>query len=150
MASLSHSMRRDHGRCDLLFSKAEAAAEQARWDECLSCTRAFVNAVLEHFVVEEDVLFPAFEARTGMTEGPTRVMRGEHVQMRELMNALGEAAAGSDGEAFADAAETLLILMQQHNMKEENILYPMCEQTIGDDAAVSARVEKLATGGVNG
>ncbi len=25
-------------------------------------------------------------------------------------------------------AETLLIMMQQHNLKEENVLYPMCDQ----------------------
>ncbi|TRZ68118.1 MAG: hemerythrin domain-containing protein, partial [Rhodocyclaceae bacterium] len=35
-------------------------------------------------------------------------------------------------------AETLLILMQQHNMKEENILYPMCDQ------ALAAQVEQLS------
>ena len=29
-------------------------------------------------------------------------------------------------------AETLLIMTQQHNMKEENILYPMCDQHLAD------------------
>ncbi len=150
MASLSQKMRRDHGRCDLLFSKAESSAEVGRWDECQRDTQAFVDGVLEHFAVEEDALFPAFEARTGMTEGPTRVMRSEHEQMRELMQALLDAAAHADGDTFADTAETLLILMQQHNMKEENILYPMCDQTVGDDAGVCARVDELADGGANG
>jgi iron-sulfur cluster repair protein YtfE (RIC family) len=28
----------------------------------------------------------------------------------------------------AGNAETLLIMMQQHNVKEENVLYPMCDQ----------------------
>jgi hemerythrin-like domain-containing protein len=37
------------------------------------------------------------------------------------------ALAQRDGDEFAGEAETLLILMQQHNMKEENILYPMCD-----------------------
>ena len=26
------------------------------------------------------------------------------------------------------------MLMQQHNMKEENILYPMCDQALGPEA----------------
>ena len=26
------------------------------------------------------------------------------------------------------------MLMQQHNMKEENILYPMCDQALGAEA----------------
>lgn len=78
-------------------------------------------------------MFPAFEAATGMTQGPTQVMRMEHRQMRGLMAQMQQAWAERDGEAFAGAAETLLILMQQHNMKEENILYPMCDQHVMAD-----------------
>ena len=61
-------------------------------------------------------------------------MRFEHEQMRPLLAQLGDACAARDGEAYAGAAETLLILMQQHNMKEENILYPMCDQALGAEA----------------
>jgi hemerythrin-like domain-containing protein len=87
-----------------------------------------------HFRAEEEVLFPAFEATTGMRQGPTQMMRHEHQQMRSLLSQLGEASAAHDGEGYAGAAETLLMLMQQHNMKEENILYPMCDRTLGAHA----------------
>jgi len=33
---------------------------------------------------------------------------------------------------YAGTAETLLIIMQQHNVKEENVLYPMCDQRLAD------------------
>lgn len=39
----------------------------------------------QHFEAEENLLFPAFEKKTGMTSGPMQVMRGEHIQMLELM-----------------------------------------------------------------
>lgn len=84
------------------------------------------------------MLFPAFENATGMTQGPTQVMRMEHGQMRELTEQMNQALAAQDADAFAGAAETLLILMQQHNMKEENILYPMCDQ------ALAGQVDTLA------
>ncbi len=58
-------------------------------------------------------------------------MRLEHAQMRPLLAQLEAACAARDGDGYAGAAETLLILMQQHNMKEENILYPMCDQALG-------------------
>lgn len=144
MTPLAQTMRLDHARCDLLFSKAEAAAEDARWADCETQTVQFVDALLHHFDVEENVLFPAFETRTGMSSGPTQVMRSEHEQMRQVAQMLKDGAAAQDGDAFADAAETLLILMQQHNMKEENILYPMVEEAVGDDAQVQAGVEALA------
>lgn len=140
MTALSNTMQHDHARCDALFADAEGAAERADWAACQRCVAQLRQALLSHFAIEEDVIFPSFEAHTGMTEGPTRVMRGEHVQMRALIGVLLASAERKDPDAFADAAETLLILMQQHNMKEENILYPMCDQALRDDAKVCATV----------
>lgn len=51
-------------------------------------------------------------------------MRGEHDQMRELLVAAKFALDARDEDDYSGTAETLLIMMQQHNMKEENILYP--------------------------
>ncbi|MBT0961257.1 hemerythrin domain-containing protein [Denitromonas iodatirespirans] len=147
MTSLSTTMAGHHTHCDDVFARAEAAAERADWPACEQAARQFRAAVLAHFTTEEEAIFPAFEAATGMTEGPTRVMRGEHVQMRELMSLLVEAAAAADGDGFSDAAETLLLLMQQHNMKEENILYPMCDQTVAGDPAVCRAVADLVEEG---
>jgi hemerythrin-like domain-containing protein len=79
-------------------------------------------------------LFPAFEAASGMAGGPTQVMRHEHAQMRDLLEQMRGALARRAADTFAGAAETLLILMQQHNMKEENILYPMCNNSLASQA----------------
>lgn len=81
-----------------------------------------------------------------MVAGPSQVMRFEHAQMRDLLARMEQAAARHDGDEFSGLAETLLILMQQHNMKEENILYPMCERTLAGQAlpvsaGLQARVE---------
>jgi hemerythrin-like domain-containing protein len=78
-----------------------------------------------------------------MTSGPTEVMRGEHRQMRDLLAQMEGALAVRDSDTFGGAAETLLILMQQHNMKEENILYPMCDNALGASdvgASLAARL----------
>jgi len=88
-----------------------------------------------HFQKEEDTLFPAFEQATGNAMGPTRVMRLEHRQMRDALAEMSNALAGGDLEDYLGQAETLLILMQQHNIKEEQILYPMCDQILGAAAA---------------
>jgi hemerythrin-like domain-containing protein len=84
----------------------------------------------QHFKMEEEVLFPAFEQRTGMSMGPTQVMRMEHGQMRELFQAMADAVQKQDKDEFLGQAETLLVMMQQHNMKEEQILYRMADQML--------------------
>jgi hemerythrin-like domain-containing protein len=34
------------------------------------------------------------------------------------------------GDELVDLGDTLLMLIQQHNQKEENMLYPMAEQAL--------------------
>ena len=66
--------------------------------------------------------------------GPTAVMRSEHAQIRELMEAAAAAIDARDADDFSGYAETLHIMTQQHNMKEENVLYPMCDQHLAAQA----------------
>ena len=123
-----------HRHCDDLFVAAEESAQRGNWAATATAFERFQDQMKAHFAAEEDLLFPAFEAATGMSAGPTQMMRHEHEQMRSLLSQLALACKAHDGESYAGVAETLLMLMQQHNMKEENILYPMCDQALGAEA----------------
>ncbi|HZV55829.1 MAG TPA: hemerythrin domain-containing protein [Rhodocyclaceae bacterium] len=130
MISLTQPLHDHHKHCDDLFADAEEAAHNRRWPECLQAFQRFRGELEAHFATEEQMLFPAFEAASGIVAGPSQVMRFEHAQMRDLLGQMEQAVAGQDARSFSGSAETLLVLMQQHNMKEENILYPMCERTL--------------------
>ena len=140
MSGIRNLMTDDHRRCDDLFAAAEQAAGRGDLAAAREAFGQFHAAMLAHFGSEEGTLFPAFEERTGMTGGPTQVMRMEHQRMRALMDEAAEALDGGRGDDYLGVAETLLIMMQQHNMKEENILYPMCEQHLGGDGALEGRL----------
>lgn len=140
MTMLTEPLRHHHKQCDDLFAAAEAAVAECDWSGAQRLLPDFIAAMEAHFRTEEETLFPAFEAATGITMGPTRMMRLEHAQMRELLGQMDAALAGRDGSAFAGAAETLLVLMQQHNMKEENILYPMCDRGLDAQSAALGAV----------
>jgi len=135
MTTLTRPLREHHKLCDELFASTEAALAAKDWARADALTQAFGAALETHFRCEEETLFPAFEAATGNTSGPTRVMRGEHAQMRELCGRLRNALAAADAAEFSGVAETLLIFMQQHNMKEENILYPLCDRGLAAEEA---------------
>lgn len=128
MDAFTALMSTHHRYCDDAFVQVEQAAEKGDWPQCLTLTREFINTMDAHFAAEENILFPAFENATGNTMGPTHVMRMEHAQMRELFEQMLNAAETANKKTFQGVTETLLILMEQHNMKEENILYPMCDQ----------------------
>lgn len=141
--SITTPLFQHHKHCDEIFADAEDACGSGDW---ATGEQAFVrlrNELETHFGSEEEVLFPAFEQATGMTSGPTEVMRGEHRQMRDLLAQMQGALSARDSDAFGGAAETLLILMQQHNMKEENILYPMCDSALSNSDLGASLAERL-------
>ncbi len=131
MESIQEHLKTDHRRCDGFFVEAEQLVADGNWQAAEEGFKTFHQAMEHHFTMEEEVLFPDFEEASGSPAGPSQVMRMEHQQIRELLGDMAQAMSEKDGEAFLGAAETLLILMQQHNAKEEQILYPMCDDLLG-------------------
>lgn len=134
VAAISEPLVKDHRHCDGLFASAEDAARRNDWAGCGTQFDAFNSAMLRHFEAEEDILFPAFEQATGMSGGPTAMMRSEHEAMRALLEGMQDAIAQSSGDDYLGLSETLLLYMQQHNLKEENVLYPMSERVLDASA----------------
>ncbi len=131
--NIKQFMAGDHKDCDLLFAKAENAAASGDWETANQAFDAFVQAMERHLGIEEQELFPAFEEETGVLTGPTEMMRMEHEQMRTLFAEMKEALEQQQSDDFLGTADTMLILMQQHNIKEEQILYSMMDQRLPVD-----------------
>ncbi len=133
-AGLVAFMAGDHRSCDELWAKVEQAADGG--GDYASAFGAFSDAMLRHLDREEKVLFPAFEAASGMTSGgPTFVMRFEHDRMRAVLDEMADQVKAGDGNRLLDIGDTLMMLIQQHNAKEEGMLYPMAAQMLGDQWA---------------
>lgn len=144
MSTISQFMEDDHRHCDELFAAVENLVAAGEWQAAASAYEKFHTAMEHHLAMEEQELFPAFELASGSTMGPTQVMRMEHRQMRDLFEAMRAAIEARETEEYLGAGETLLILMQQHNMKEENILYPMTERALPDEGeAVLQRMRAI-------
>lgn len=137
MTDITSFMTAEHKSCDDTFVEFENAIADLNWPQLQISWGLFSKQLARHFEMEETVLFPEFEAATGMTEGPTAVMRAEHIQMRGLIASLDDALENQNGDQCQGIAETLMIMMQQHNMKEEQMLYPMSDQHVDADRVVA-------------
>jgi hemerythrin-like domain-containing protein len=126
--SVKTYLTEEHRQCDELYAKVEKLIQEDNWDNVLEAFDAFKKATLLHFKKEEDILFPAFEETTGIVMGPTQVMRMEHTQAKELIDRMEKAIKERNKNTFLSLGDTFMVLIQQHNMKEEQILYPMCDQ----------------------
>lgn len=124
--------QKDHEELDSLFDSFQTR-KRCDFDEAKRDFEHFKQALFRHIAWEENILFPLFESKTGMQYGgPTQVMRLEHEQLKTLLKSLEEKM--KQEEPGDDDEETVLIeLLAQHNHKEENILYPMIDQSITEE-----------------
>ena len=145
MTTISDFLIPDHHFCDGLFATTEAEVAKGDWGSAFAGFSHFHKSMKHHFAMEEEVMFPAFENRTGITQGPTSMMRNEHCQMTDLLSQLADAVEGKDRKSFLGDADTLLILIQQHNLKEEQMLYRMADQVFeGQLDEVVGRMRAMA------
>ncbi|MBA4742667.1 MAG: hemerythrin domain-containing protein [Azoarcus sp.] len=141
MSTISARLGRHHRECDAMFASADNAVANGDWGRAAFAFTAFRKDLEAHFLIEEDLLFARFEAVTGNTSGPTQVMRGEHQAMREALGRIADALSRRDADDFAGECETLFVMMQQHNMKEEHVLYPLCDRHLsGETATLCERI----------
>lgn len=145
MESISSYMQRDHVVIDGIAQRAVGDAEARDWEALARDGAEFLRRLRRHIEVEEQVLFPAFEQRTGMSAtGPSVQMRVEHDQMQPILAQMQSAVAAQDGAGYQRATKALLDILVPHNMKEEQMMYPMLDKAVGADAqALLAGVKQM-------
>ena len=132
--TISSYMTADHRHCDQYLASFEQAVERSEWQLASTSGQGLRAALLTHFAREEEKLFPDLLAVDPRARGPVQVMTMEHRQMRALLDELQESVGGRDATACLGLAETLHFLIQQHNAKEEGILYPLADQGLATQA----------------
>ncbi len=130
--SIHQHYAEDHQQLDALFHQFQSS----KATDPSGANKAFQDfkAGLErHILWEEQILFPSFDRRFGHLQGgPTGVMRWEHQQIRQFLEAIALKLSRQDfgTEEQEMALEAVLC---PHNEKEEGILYPMIDQMVGAD-----------------
>ncbi|MDE2222794.1 MAG: hemerythrin domain-containing protein [Candidatus Omnitrophica bacterium] len=119
----------DHDQLDGYFLKFQEL-KRKNYPEAKEYFKKFKFGLQRHIIWEEEILFPLFEEKTGMTSGgPTMVMRAEHRQIGGHLEELHKKVQRGDPES--DREERLLWdCLKQHNNKEENILYPAIDHQL--------------------
>jgi hemerythrin-like domain-containing protein len=132
--TISRYMADDHRRCDQLLAACETAIASSAWTAADGAAAEYREAALRHFTLEEELLFPEVEQANPGAGGPTSVMRMEHRQIRQLLDDLAADLEARDRDSCLGILETLHMLTQQHNAKEEGVLYPMSDLALAGTA----------------
>jgi len=126
-------LSRDHIRLGVLMDGASAAMAAGRLAEARAAFRAFQEVLVRHLRLEDQLVFPLFEVRTGLLGGgPTGVMRDEHRDIRSALERMDAALRSEDPAAFAQGLAFLQASLSDHTAKEERVIYPMLDGLLSE------------------
>lgn len=129
--TVSRYLAWDHDRLDGLLVEVTQRVESGHLAQAKSLFRTFDEGLRRHIHIEEDILFPLFESRTGARgRGPTNAMRAEHRVIEGELNRMREALDIGDAAEYANGLATLHGMLGAHNLKEESVLYPTTDDLL--------------------
>ena len=124
MTTIFEFLSMDHDRLDNIFKEFKTL-KKSNLDSAKVLFLDFKSGLQTHIAWEEDILFPIFERETGMRDvGPTAVMRMEHRQIKNFLDEIDRKVLAGELEGIDEVENNLLEVLESHNNKEENILYP--------------------------
>ena len=125
--TITEFFEQDHDRLDELF-KTFQQSKRSDFPKAKEAFKEFKFGLQRHIVWEEDLLFPIWEQKTGMSDsGPTPVMRNEHRQIGQQLEAIHQKVADLNPDCDQEE-QALLDLLGSHNRKEERALYPAIDK----------------------
>lgn len=130
--TISEFYEKDHDQLDELF-KSFQQLKRSDFPKAKEAFEEFKFGLQRHIVWEEELLFPLWEKKTGRSEeGPTVVMRGEHRQIKQQLEAIHGKVSKQNPDSDQEE-QALLDILGSHNRKEERALYPAIDQVASPD-----------------
>ena len=124
MTTILEFMSIDHDRLDSKI-RMNSADKLVDIERAESIFLLFNSELERHIIWEEDILFSVFERKTGIKDGgPTSVMRTEHIQIKNHLQEIKKKLHAKKIQDPCKEEVALLEVLESHNQKEENILYP--------------------------
>lgn len=92
-----------------------------------------IDALRRHIYVEEEFLFPLLRTAEPGLAAPVSVMLREHAQIWTTLDEL-EAELQLGSGSVRELCEELVAQLENHNLKEETVLYPRADDALLPEA----------------
>lgn len=131
-----------------LMDQNETEATHGKLQQLYKQVQQFVSELEPHSEREEGILFEMVAAYIGRENGPIVVMEYEHDQAKNhlrqfllVANQVGPTTDIAKIRAIADHAAKAYLILSEHFMKEENILFPLAEQFLSPEEKLDLEVK---------
>jgi hemerythrin-like domain-containing protein len=142
-SSVVAALSRDHHRVEEILAEADRTVGDREWERAGDALREFRQELEHHMRIEEDILFPLYEARAWRLARATSVMRHEHVGLLAALDAMAEAIDRADGGGYRAGRARVQAILPAHHLKEEQVLYAAIDQVL-TEAERQDVVQRLA------
>lgn len=118
-------LNHDHLDYEVLLQDCQVAAEQEDWRGVKQLFEELVARLKVHMLMEEEILYPAYETIMNTPQAPTQALRDEHSEIVRLLRDLSYVLKTNDSDLFLESLIPLEGVMIKHHEKEEEIFLPM-------------------------
>jgi regulator of cell morphogenesis and NO signaling len=129
--SIADYFEQDHDRLDQLY-RDYLQLKRVHFANAREKFISFKHGLERHITWEEEILFPLFQRKTGTVEGPVAVMEDEHRQILNILEHINLKLQNNDSSSNRFEHD-LMVLLGGHNIKEENVLYPVLDHLLTQD-----------------
>lgn len=140
---ISELMTFDHRECDVFFENIDKLINNKDFVAARENIIHWMNKNFKHFEVEETAIFPTLASQLGIVIPPVQMMIHEHHQIRNLITEIVSSFETADIETTLGNIETCFMMIQQHNMKEENILYPLIDRELSHNDELDLTIKAM-------
>jgi hemerythrin-like domain-containing protein len=120
----------EHSLYEGLLCQCQDAVEMEDWGTVDRVFNELVTHLKWHMALEEEVLYPAYEASPHAPQGPTAALREEHSAIVRLIRDMGRIINTRDSEHVLSGLTYLEFQMVKHHEKEEDIFLPMASHML--------------------
>jgi iron-sulfur cluster repair protein YtfE (RIC family) len=131
----SEALEREHREIDEGLAAFHAGLEAGEWRH--DAFNPAAKGLRRHIYLEEEFLFP--ELRAAGLLPPVMVMVQEHGEIWRALGAIEAAAKRRDLDGARKACASMLVTLEEHNAKEEQILYPASDELMSPEGASHLR-----------
>lgn len=132
----------EHSMYENLLSLCQEAVGIEDWDSASRVFAELVTHLKRHMLLEEEVLYPAYEAAPHAPQGPTVALREEHSAIVRQVLDMERIIKTRDSEHVLEGLVQLENRMITHHEKEEDIFLPMASHILS--ASRDELLRKLA------
>lgn len=123
-------LHHDHQDFESVVYRCITACEGKDWKSARRLFDGFASDYRAHMRLEENVLFPMYEASEGAPEGPTKRLKEDHVQVFRLLDEVSLALDGDNDERLLHSFCLLYQALKGHHEKEEDFFLPMASHAL--------------------